>query len=145
MASLELHAAEKTGGHGKEAGEDGRVTDGRVGRKTTMTTEESYGGYPRGAAEGISQGHPQRASPIVADHRQHKLAKGKADFSGGHQGRRFGSEGGGSGALMTEERGHFGGAEGRGQETEQGEGREDDTEVSLDLSDCSKEVRALAW
>lgn len=141
VKSYELRATEKTGGLSTEPGEDSRVGGGRAERNTTICNEESYGRYPRRAPESSAQG--RRASPVVSDQRQINLTDGEANIPARYQGWRSGSEKAGRSALMTEERARFDAAEGRGQENEHGGVGEDAAEVSLDLSDCSEEVRVL--
>ncbi|CAM9523434.1 unnamed protein product [Pylaiella littoralis] len=138
VESQELHTTtEKTGVHSKKADENGGVEDGRLREKSTASTEEFH---PRGGVgQSGAQGRARRASPALSDQRPKMLVDEEADVSARHKGRRSGSAGARRGALMTEARGRFGGAEGRGEGNAQVGAGEDAAEVSLDLSDCSEE------
>lgn len=143
VESQELHTTtEKTGVHSEKADENGGVEDGRLRKKSTSTEEF----HPRGGVgQSGAQGRARRASPALSDQRPKILVDEEADVSARNKGRRSGSAGARRGALMTEARGRFGGAEGRGEGDAQGGVGEDAAEVSLDLSDCSEEVRGVAF
>lgn len=146
--STESQAFRTTGGRGWRGSGDGdhnnRVTRGGRGGEATRQAEESNGELdPRGTIRREAQGGAQRTLP--ASDRQHEHAEncfvdGAGVTSAGRHWRGFDSNGHGKGAPI-------GGNEGLGEasrpvEEEKGRDNEKDdaTELSLDLSDCSDEV-----